>query len=176
MPTWKNSLSQRDSNQIASGVTGAVQYFVGEVVKNVVAVVGCDSEHSVPLAILFMHNCHEQRLTWPACLDEEALLEQRVAVTGAGAVIGIAPPLNHAVVIHIGLGLDVMIDPIVDATKITQRCLIQRSVERRQGFGVTDPLIGLTELNPSNRRCRCAWTDWLVAIRGKGIARDKRSS
>jgi transposase InsO family protein len=25
MPTWKNSLSQRDSNQIASGVTGAVQ-------------------------------------------------------------------------------------------------------------------------------------------------------
>ena len=56
--------------------------------------------------------------------------------------------------IHIGLGLYIVIDPIVDATEITQRCPIQRNVERRQGLGVTDPLIGLTELNPSNRRCR----------------------
>jgi hypothetical protein len=58
--------------------------------------IGLDREHCVPFAVELVYDRHEQCLTRPACLHEQAALEQRIAVAGAGLIIGVAPSLNHA--------------------------------------------------------------------------------
>ena len=49
----------------------------------------------MPFAVELVYDRHEQCLTRPACLHEQAALEQRIAVAGAGLIIGVAPSLSH---------------------------------------------------------------------------------
>jgi len=86
-------------------------------------------------------------------LQKDATLKQRVAVASAGTVVRIAPPLDHAIVIHVGLRVYVVIDPQVDAPEITPGIVINDYIKRRERLCIANRRICVAKLQPAAWRC-----------------------
>jgi len=129
------------------------QNLVSQVVENIVAAIRCNSKDGVPLPIALVDNRHEQRLARPAGFQKDATLKQRVAVASAGTVVRIAPPLDHAIVIHVGLRVNVVIDPQVDAPQITPGIIINDYIKRRERLCIANRRIRVAKLQPAAWRC-----------------------
>ena len=83
------------------------------VVEDIISLVGCHRQHGMTFA-LATHHGQEQRLAWPAGLDQHAALQQCIVLAVTVAVIRICPAFDHASVFEIGQWFDPLVDPMVD--------------------------------------------------------------
>src|SRR5262245_9176242 len=98
------------------------------IVEDELALVGLHGEHGVALAFEITHDRDQQRLPWPARLHQHPALEQDIILAVAIAVVRVAPALDHTPMIHIGHGLDRVIDPLVDPGQILPGLLREHDI------------------------------------------------
>src|SRR5262245_9638162 len=84
------------------------------IIENELAAISLHSKDRVTVALLVANDSNKQCLARPACLHEQAALQQHVVFTVAVAVVGIIPALDHAPMLEIGHRLDRLIDPRID--------------------------------------------------------------
>src|SRR5262249_13546545 len=124
------------------------------VVEDELALVGLDREDGVALALEVAHDRDQERLPRPTGLHQHPALEQDIVLAVAIAVVGIAPALDNAPMIHVGHRLAGVVDPLVDALEVLPGLLRKHDIARLERPPVALARQLDTEVGPADRCAR----------------------